>query len=103
MTIRDVATPDEPWRRDRAEHGGASDHPDDALAERTEDERVSAGLADYVPDEVPSATEADQGPELTDTEQYAEELAEVRREQDAGALGVEGDGEDFPPTHYERR
>ncbi len=103
MTIDDVDVPDDPGRRDRREHGGAGARPDDdALAERTASERVSLGVDDYAPDDVPAATEADEGPEITDTEQYADELAEVREQREAGQLRVEGDEEPFPPTSYDR-
>lgn len=44
--------------RDRHEHGKAPDRlNDEALEHRTEDERVQAGIEDYNPDDVPSATE----------------------------------------------
>lgn len=52
-------------RRDRREHGGAPTHPDDdALAQRTERERVAAGLDDYDPEDVPAA-DADQSFDVT--------------------------------------
>lgn len=44
--------------RDRREHGGAPQHlDDDALAARTEQERVDAGLEPYDPADVPPATD----------------------------------------------
>ena len=50
--------PDQELRRDRREHGGAAERlDDDYLAERTEQERVDAGLADYAPGSVPPATD----------------------------------------------
>lgn len=56
--LRDVMEPSESAPRDRAEHGKAPDrYPDDELEHRTEHERVQAGLDDFVPDEVPDATE----------------------------------------------
>src|SRR4051812_37202303 len=68
------------WRgghRDRHEHGGASMHPDDeALARRTESERVDAGLEDYDPNDVPPATDTPPLTDVTDTEMYREEKAE---------------------------
>lgn len=95
--------PPEGFRRDRREHGGAPEHlDDDWLASETEAERVAAGLDDYDPDEVPPATEAP--PPETDvreTEQYQEERAEVRREEDHGELRVQGQRDPFPPTRYE--
>ena len=57
-TIDDVIEPTESAPRDRQEHGGAPDRlSDDWLQHRTEQERVQAGIEDYDPDEVPSATE----------------------------------------------
>ena len=54
--------------RDRHEHGGASMRPDDeALARRTERERVDAGLEDYDPNDVPLATDT---PQLEEGELY---------------------------------
>lgn len=48
----------EETRRDRREHGGASQRPDDdELASRTEQERLEAGLEDYDPNDVPPATD----------------------------------------------
>ena len=45
-------------RKDRRQHGGSIDRlDDDALAARTEQERVDAGLADYAPGSVPPATD----------------------------------------------
>lgn len=56
--LDDVIEPTENAPRDRAEHGKAPDrYPDEELEHRTEHERVQAGLADYVPEEVPEATE----------------------------------------------
>jgi hypothetical protein len=56
--LDDVIEPTEQAPRDRQEHGKAPAKPDDdELAHRTEQERIAAGLEDYDPDEVPSATE----------------------------------------------
>lgn len=94
--------PAEEFRRDRREHGGAPQHlDDDKLAHEAEEERVEAGLDDYDPDDVPSATDTpplDTG--IRDTEQYQEERAEIRREEDKDELLVEGEREEFPPTRY---
>lgn len=60
MTLDDVMEPqDDPPRRDRrGPSGGLMEQTDDdALAERTQEERVEAGVADYNPDSVPPATE----------------------------------------------
>ena len=57
-TLDDVLEPTESAPRDRHEHGKMPSHPnDDALAHRTEQERVELGLDDYDPDTVPSAEE----------------------------------------------
>jgi hypothetical protein len=51
-------TPSEQATPDHHEHGKTSAHVnDDELARRTEQERVQAGLDDYDPNDVPSATE----------------------------------------------
>ena len=89
--------------RDRREHGGASQRPDDdRLARLTEEERVAAGLDAYDPDEVPPATDT---PPLTDdvrqTEAYQEERAEIRRQDDKGELYTIDEQHPFPPTHYD--
>jgi hypothetical protein len=56
--LDDVMQPEEHPTRDRHEHGKAPDRlNDDELAHRTEHERVQAGVEDYDPDEVPSATD----------------------------------------------
>jgi hypothetical protein len=93
----------EEFHRDRREHGGASQHPDDdRLARLTEEERVAAGLDAYDPDEVPPATDTPPQPEdITQTEQWQEERAEIRREYDKDELLVKGERDPFPPTRYE--
>lgn len=58
MSVDDVMEPeDDAPRRDRREYGGSVfDRPDDdALTERTQQERVDSGVADYDPDSVPAA------------------------------------------------
>ena len=65
-------------RRKYEDHGGSPQVPDEVLERATQQERVDAGLADYVPDDVPSATE-DTPVDITDTPQYQEELTEARR------------------------
>jgi hypothetical protein len=88
-------------RRDRREHGGASQRPDDdALAERTEDERVEAGLDAFNPDEVPAATDDPVPVDITETEQYQDEKREIDREVDEGLIASGGERPDFPPTRY---
>jgi len=93
----------ERFHRDRREHGGAPEHlDDDQLAQLTEEERVAAGLDAYDPDEVPSATDTPPQPEdITQTEQWQEERAEIRREYDKDELRVKGERDPFPPTRYE--
>jgi hypothetical protein len=103
MSEQDAGEFAERFHRDRREHGGASEHPDDdRLARLTEEERVDAGLDAYDPDEVPPATDT---PPLTDditqTEEWQEERAEIRREYDKDEFLVKGERNPFPPTHYE--
>jgi hypothetical protein len=93
------------FHRDRREHGGAPQRlDDDKLAEITEDERVEAGLDDFNPDEVPSATDPpppdvpEPRPDVRQSPEYQEERAEVRREEEAGELH---DPDPFPPTRYD--
>jgi hypothetical protein len=95
--------PAERFHRDRREHGGAAARlPDDQLARLTEEERVEAGIDAYDPDEVPAATDAPPTPDVTETEEYVEERAEIRRELDEGELRVRGEQDPFPPAHYDR-
>jgi len=92
----------EQFRRDRREHGGASPHLDDEqLARLTEEERVAAGLDAYDPDEVPPATDAPPSADITQTEAWQEERAEVRRQQDEGELRPVDERHPYPPTRYE--
>ena len=93
----------EEFHRDRREHGGASQHlNDDQLARLTEEERVAAGLDAYDPDEVPPATDTPPQPEdITQTDVWQEERAEIRREEDKDELLVKGERNPFPPTRYE--
>lgn len=105
MSVDDVMEPqDDPPRRDRREPGGGvPDRPDDeGLAERTQQERVDAGVADYNRDSVPPATDTPTTADITDSAEYQEEEAEVDRQVDAGELGPGPEREDFPPTRYDR-
>jgi hypothetical protein len=93
------------FHRDRRQHGGASQRlDDDKLAELAEDERVEAGLDDYNPDEVPPATDplppgVPEPPlDVRQGNEYQEERAEIRREEEAGELR---DPDPFPPTRYD--
>src|SRR5260370_23160756 len=95
--------PDEQLHRDRREHGGEIDRLDeDRLARRTGEERVEAGVDDYDPDEVPPATDAPPQPDITQSEVYEEERAEIRREVDEGELGPLSERDPYPPSHYDR-
>jgi hypothetical protein len=89
--------------RDRREHGGASSHPDDdELARRTERERVDAGIDAFDPDDVPPATDAPPPFDVTETTEYQEAEAEIRREESAGELYTSNAEHPDPPTHYDR-
>jgi hypothetical protein len=103
MTDQD-AGPAEEFHRDRREHGGASFHPDDdRLARLTEEERVEAALDAYDPDEVPAAEDGAPVTDITHTDVYEEERAEIRHELDHDELAVEGEEKrSFPPTRYDR-
>jgi len=93
----------ERFHRDRHEHGGASQRLDeDQLARLTEEERVAAGLDAYDPDEVPPATDTPPQPEdITQTEEWQEERAELLREADKGEIRPVDERHPFPPTRYE--
>jgi hypothetical protein len=93
----------EQFHRDRRVHGGEIDRlDDDQLARLTEEERVAAGLDPYDPDEVPPATDT---PPLTDditqTDVYKEERAEIVRQEEKGELYPIDEEHPFPPTRYE--
>jgi hypothetical protein len=99
----DLDPDDEPVRRDRREHGGASARPDDdELANRTERERVEAGLEAYDPQDVPPATDVDPVFDVTTTDEYIEEKAEARRQSEEFELYPIDDEHPFPPSHYDR-
>ena len=96
----------EQFHRNRREHGGASQYidndQDEQLARLTEEERVAAGLDAYDPDEVPPATDTPPQPEdITQNEDWQEERAEFRREEDKGELGHINEHHPFPPTRYD--
>ena len=99
-------TPDqlpEDFHRDRREHAGAPDRLDsDRLARLTEEERVEAGVDDYDRDEVPPATDVPPERDVTQTEEFQEARAEIKRELDEGELRVRGQRDPYPPSHYER-
>jgi hypothetical protein len=93
----------EEFHRDRRVHGGEIDRlDDDQLARLTEEERVAAGLDDYDPDEVPPATDTPPlSDDITQTELYKEERAEIEREYEKGELYPIDEEHPFPPTRYE--
>jgi hypothetical protein len=103
---QDRDEPAEEFHRDRREHGGASQYPDDEadekLARLTEEERVEAGLDPYDPDEVPPATDTPPlSDDVTQTEVYKEIRAETERELEKGELYPIDEEHPFPPTRYE--
>jgi hypothetical protein len=101
MTTSDADGPE--VHRDRREHGGAPTHPDDdALAARTEAERVEAGIDAYDPADVPPATDVDATFDVTQTEEYLEEGAEIDRQASEGELYPLTEKHPFPPTHYDK-
>jgi hypothetical protein len=92
----------EHFHRDRREHGGEPFRVDDEqLTRLAEEERVAAGVDDYDPDEVPPATDTPPRTDITQSKEYQEERAEVRRELDEGELRVLGEDNPFPPTRYD--
>src|SRR5215471_19134280 len=102
MTEQDDSQPAEEFHRDRREHGGIPGHlDDDQLARLTEEERVEAGVDDFDPDEVPPATDAPPAPDITETETYQWERAELRKREAEGELRTRRDRDTFPPSHYE--
>jgi hypothetical protein len=87
----------------RRVHGGMPLHPDDdELARRTEQERVELGVDDYDPDSVPPATDAPVPADLTESEEYQEEVAEIDRQAKEGELYPLTEQHPFPPTRYDR-
>jgi hypothetical protein len=102
MSTEDFDSEDPVVHRDRREHAGAPARPDDdALARRTEQERVEAGLEAYDPDDVPPATDVDTASDPADTEEYQEETAMIRRQMSEGELYPLTDKHPFPPTRYQ--
>jgi len=90
-------------RRDRREHGGAGRVDDDALAERTAEERVEAGVADYNPGDVPPATDVDPDYDPLKDEQFLEERAVFRRQEAEGEAYPITEDNPYPPTRYEEQ
>jgi hypothetical protein len=103
MTTESFETDDDALHRDRREHGGSPARPDDdALASRTEAERVELGLDDYDPENVPPATDDAPPADPTDTDENREAAAEISREMSEGELYPLTEKHPFPPTHYDR-
>jgi hypothetical protein len=104
VTEQGFDEPAEHFHRNRREHGGAPDRlDDDQLARLTEEERVEAGVDAYDPDEVPPATDTPPQPfDVTQTDVYEEERAEIRREYDQDELELEHERSPYPPSHYDR-
>jgi hypothetical protein len=102
MSTSDPGSDEPVLRRDRREHGGASTHRDDeALARRTEQERVEAGVDDYDPNEVPPATDVDAVVDPAEDEENEEAAGVLRRQQAEGEIYPLTDKHPFPPTHYD--
>lgn len=89
--------------KDRREHGGAGPVDDDALAERTAQERVDAGVADYNPGDVPPATDVDPDYDPLKDEQFLEERAVFRRQESEGEAYPITEENPYPPTRYEEQ
>lgn len=102
----DSPTPRIP-NRDQHGHGGNRPRPDDdAIEARTEAERVDAGLAPFDPDQVPAAEDGTPEADVTDSDQYQRERAEVQRELKDGQLEADQslpkrDRPEFPPSDYD--
>ncbi|MFC4030105.1 DEAD/DEAH box helicase [Streptomyces polygonati] len=93
---------------ERRERGLPTRPDDDALADRTERERVDAGLADYDPGDLPPASDEPGKTRVTESEQYREEKTEIDRETKSGEMDSDGtkarrDRAPYPPTRYEDR
>ncbi len=91
-----------PQPRDRREHGGASMRPDDdALALRTERERVEAGLQPYDSEDVPPAADATLPYDPTESDTYQEIVGIGARQEDEGETIPISEENPFPPTRYQ--
>ena len=101
MTQDDSDQPAEQFHRDRREHARIDRLDDDRLARLTEEERVAAGIDDYDPDEVPPATDAPPEFDVTQTDEFLETRAEIRREFDKDELVVEDERDPYPPSQYD--
>lgn len=90
--------------KDRRQHGGWSERSvdDDALAERTQQERVEAGLAAYDPNDVPPATDDPVPTDFREDPLTQEIRAEIHREAVAGDWPPAPREDGFPPSRYSR-
>jgi hypothetical protein len=88
-------------RRDRHEHGGGFDRPnDDELALRTERERVEAGVQAYDSDDVPPAADAVLPFDPAEDPTYQDiESVTARQEAEGETTPLSADNP-FPPTRY---
>ena len=100
MSLEDVPE-DEPVRQDRREPGGMPLHPDDELAQRTERERVEAGVEPYTADDVPPATDVEVEYDPTQTEAYQLAVEVIEQQQAEGDLAPISEDNPFPPTRYD--
>jgi len=73
---------------------------DERYEERVASERVKIMGLGYDPAEVPPAEDGERVIDVTETEQYRSEQAELRRQRAAGELITEGESVEFPPTRY---
>jgi len=87
--------------RDRHEHGGGFDRPnDDELALRTDRERVEAGLEAYDDDDVPPAADATV-PYDREADPIYQDIESVTARQEAeGETTPLSEDNPFPPTRY---
>jgi hypothetical protein len=75
METHDVGVP----HRDRTQHGGSGRVDDDLLERLTEEERADVGATDYDHDHIPPATDEPTDVDITQTQEYQDELTEARR------------------------
>ena len=101
MATDDFHTEAAEGERDRRFHGGSPAHlDDDELARRTAEERADAGVDDYDPDDVPSATDdpVPFDPDF-DTDEQDIESVTARQEAEGETTPLSKDNP-FPPTRY---
>ena len=87
--------------RDRREHGGAADRPnDDELELRTERDRVEAGVEPYDSADVPPAADATLPYDRTKDPVYQDIEGVAARQEDEGETTPLSEDNPFPPTRY---